>query len=91
MRDITWKDGSTERSPARVPWRYGLLAEELELDGVFRESYGIVIWNGRTGEKTAARHITTDSEQAFDLFDRVTRLGVSPVTLRDIVEDFLGR
>lgn len=35
-------------------------------------------------------HITGDQEQIFRLIDRLRRGNVTPVTLRDIVEDFLA-
>lgn len=76
--------------PGGARWRYALLAEDLDADGLHCESYGVEITDVLTGEETRVRHITVNAAAAQALLDAVTRLAVSPVTLADVVEDYLA-
>lgn len=71
-------------------WRYALLVEDIEVDGFHCESYGILIVDQNSGAETAVRHITINATQALELLNMTARLAVSPSTLNDVVEDFLG-
>lgn len=89
MRTMEWRPGKVETRPKR--WHYALLIEDIELDGFQCESYGLCVRDLETGEETTARHITVNGPEALAVLDAVARLEVSPVTLRDVVEDYLGR
>lgn len=88
MRILNWKE--TQKGAAAPQRTYGLLVEDIEVDGFHCESYGIVAYEADTGEKTAVRHITVNGAEALALLERVARLAVSPVTLQDVVEDYLA-
>lgn len=91
MRTMEWMP--QERTAAVSPERrrhYALLVDDIEVDGFHCESYGLMVRDVDTGEETAVRHITVNSAQALALLSRVARLAVSPVALRDVVEDYLG-
>lgn len=91
MRMVDWTQGKTDAAPPAAQWRYALLAEDIEVDGFHCESYGIMVREPYTGEEASVRHITVNASQALELLDTVARSTVSPVTLRDVVEDYLGR
>lgn len=92
MRTMEWKQQETADTvlPA-VQWHYALLAEDIEVDGFHCESYGIMVRSADTGEEAAVRHITVNASEALALLNTVAKLAVSPVTLRDVVEDYLGQ
>lgn len=89
MRTMEWRPGKAE-TPAKR-WHYALLIEDIELGGFQCESYGLCVRDLKTGEETTARHIKVNGPEALALLDAVARLEVSPVTLRDVVEDYLGQ
>ena len=77
--------------PAKTCWRYGLLVEDIEVDGFHCESYGVVITDDRTGEEGRCRHVTVNANDAIELLALLVRNRVTPTTLSDVVEDWLGR
>lgn len=91
MREIEWSGAKEKLAHPGTSWRYLLLAEDIETDGFCCESYGIAVRDPATGEKASVRHITANGETALALLDRMARMGVSPVALRDVVEDWLGQ
>lgn len=72
-------------------WRYGLLVEDIRVEGFSCESYGFLVADDQTGEEARCRHVTLSTVQAVALLEQLIRCEVSPVHLRDIVEDWLGR
>lgn len=91
MRTLNWEETRSGASASVRQWTYTLLVEDIEVDGFHCESYGILVCAPDTGEKVAVRHITVNGAEALVLLERVARLAVSPVTLRDVVEDYLAR
>lgn len=90
MRILDW---APPQSPCDAPashCRYGLLVEDIAVDGFHCESYGVVI-TGPAGEREQCRHITTSAAQIARFMGLLVRNGVTPVTLADVVEDWLGR
>ena len=65
--------------------RYELLREERE-----PKYYSVRLWNETTGERSQAPELTTDRDLALRFFEGVLRGSVTPLTLREIVEDFLA-
>ena len=66
------------------PVYYELLADELTGD---KECYGLRV---RCGEDTAeARDLTTSQRRIQELLDALVRGAVTPITTRDVVEDWL--
>lgn len=85
MRVMEW-DG-----PQGPRWHYGLLVENVESNGFHCESYGVVIADCRTGQEHRRRHVTASALDAAALMDTLARCEVSPVTLDDVLEDWLAR
>lgn len=91
MRMVDWTQGKTDAAPPAAQWRYALLVDDIEVEGFRCESYGIMVREPNTGEEALVRHITVNASAAWELLDTVARSAVSPVTLADVVEDYLGR
>lgn len=72
-------------------WRYGLLVEDIEVDAFQCESYGMVIQDEVSGEKSQVRHITVNAQEAVSLLGLLAQNAVTPCTLADVVEDWMGR
>lgn len=87
MRVLDW---ITAPAAALRPCRYGLLVEDIEVDGFHCESYGVVITDP-TGATARCRHVTVNAARAAQLMELLVRNGVTPITLADVVEDWLGR
>lgn len=85
--------GALERRPRALEhrWRYGLLVEDIEVEGFHCESYGVVVTDDLTGETGRCRHITVNAKEALELLSALAQNAVTPVTLMDVVEDWLGR
>lgn len=92
MRTMQWDQRKTAVQPTDAKgWTYALLVEDIEVDGFHCESYGILVRDPDTKEEATVRHITVNGSEALALLSTVARSAVSPVTLRDVVEDYLGR
>lgn len=91
MRVLDWRKFRQSAQIAEHYWRYGLLAEDVEVDGFCCESYGVVVTNELTGESARCRHITSNAQEALELLEALARNAVTPTTLTDVVEDWLGR
>lgn len=83
MRVLDW---TTQKAPCR----YGLLVEDIEVDGFQCESYGVVL-TGPDGTTGRCRHITVSAAKISEFLDLLIRNGVTPTTLPDVVEDWLGQ
>ncbi|MEG1988300.1 MAG: DUF6514 family protein [Oscillibacter sp.] len=73
-----------KKQALETPVEYYLLAEDRDTLG---ESYGIRIICGE--EKESVRDITMSQNKILALLDRVMTGVVTPITLRDVVEDWL--
>lgn len=91
MRVLDWRELQQPTQIVEHCWRYGLLTEDVEVDGFCCESYGIVVTNELTGESARCRHITSNDQEALELVKTLARNAVTPKTLLDVVEDWLGR
>lgn len=91
MRTLNWEETRRGAAAPVRQWTYALLVEDIEVDGFHCESYGILVCEPDTGEEASVRHITVNGAEALALLERVARLAVSPVTLRDVVEDYLAQ
>ena len=69
-------------------YRYAILVDEMAVGGLCCESYGIKV-TGPDGESAAIANITVSAARIDELAELVRRNQVSPVTLRDVVEDWL--
>lgn len=96
MRTLDWKPTASQARAAEAPppqnrWNYALLVEDIEVDGFHCESYGVVITDRVTGETAQARHVTVSALDIACLMDVIVRGQVTPTTLADVVEDWLGQ
>lgn len=66
--------------------RYFLLKEYVKGQG---ETYGISVESGE--EQVTVRQITTKREDIEELLERLIRGGVTPIAVRDVMEDWLLR
>ncbi len=74
-----------------IDLKYFLVIEELMGEGQFAfESYGVRVEQEHRGERTSAQcnHVTCSMGKIDRLLKAITRGGVTPVTLADIVEDW---
>lgn len=56
---------------------------------IFCESYGISITLRETGEQETVTDITVNGERIQELGELLLRNGVTPCTLRDVINDWL--
>ncbi len=69
-------------------YRYSILVDEMEAGGLSCESYGLKA-EGPDGSCVEIPHITVSAARIDALVELVQRNQVSPVILRDVVEDWL--
>ena len=75
-------------SPEGCGYRYAILVDEMAVGGLCCESYGIKV-TGPDWDSQAVPNITVSAGRIDELAELVCRNQVSPVTLRDVVEDWL--
>lgn len=90
MRVLDWQRPRQTAQATEHCWRYGLLAEDVEVDGFCCESYGVVVTDELTGQSAQCRHITVNDQEALELLKALARNAVPPTALMDVVEDWLG-
>ncbi len=78
----------TEGTDRPLTCRYHLLVREIP-PPVSGESYGIGVTIQQTGEQAEIWDITVCSKRIRALADLVLRGGVTPCTLREVVDDWL--
>lgn len=91
MRVLDWGTLERPQQSAERRWRYGLLVEDIEVDGFHCESYGVAVTDALTGESARCRHVTVSATDALALLSTLVRGTVTPVSLAEVVEDWLGR
>ena len=90
MRVLEWDRSKRTERASPHHWRYCLLVEDIEVEGFHCESYGVLLLDTRTGQETRVRHVTVNAHRAAELLDVLSRGGVTPTTLHDVIEDWLG-
>lgn len=69
--------------------QYRLLVDVVSAGAFACESYGVAVRDAATGEEAAIPHITTSLTRIDALLELLARNDVSPLHLRDVVEDWL--
>lgn len=74
---------------------YGISEEIYILNNQKRISYGIVVYSNADQDGTATivdsvRDVSSNKENITRLVNECNRLRLSPIHLRDVVEDFIG-
>ncbi len=86
MKNTIMKHTSTDLGGMAACLVYTMFARKTERD---TESYGISIKNELTGESAVVHNITEDIAVSEKLFERLLTGVVTPVCLKDVVEDFI--
>ena len=81
-RRETGEDGREHR------YRYYVLVGEMPLGGLACESYGVKVAGG-DGEEASVPNITVSAARIDALLELLSRNGVSPAHLRDVIDDWL--
>ena len=68
---------------------YAILVDEIQSGAFACESYGAAVTDRATGERAAVADITVSMPRIDALMERLVRGQVSPVHLRDVVDDWL--
>ena len=68
---------------------YSIIIDEMDLGSYSCESYGLQVREPESGLVCAVPHITCSISRIDELCALVVRHGVSPTTLRDVVNDWL--
>ena len=85
LKTVTMED---EGGKTRI-YDYAILVDELGGDSVSVESYGLKITERGSGACRALPHITASSSRIEELSRLVLAGQVTPVTLYDVVQDWL--
>lgn len=75
-------------SPRDCSYRYVILVDEMTVGEMSCESYGVRV-TGPDGDCAEIPNITVSAGRIDELVDLLRRNQVSPVTLRDVVDDWL--
>lgn len=67
---------------------YSILIGEMDVGGYACESYGVKVAE-RGGEEARVENVTCSAGRIDELCERLTRGGVGPASLRDVVDDWL--
>ena len=70
-------------------YEYSILVDEMDVGTFSCESYGLQVTELGSGEKCEVPHITTSISRIDELSQLVMAGGVTPVTLADVVSDWL--
>jgi len=71
------------------PYDYAILVEEFPVGSLFCESYGAQITDRSTGEHAEVSNLTVDPARIDELMALLMRNQVSPLHLRDVIDDWL--
>lgn len=71
------------------PYDYAILVDEVAAGGFQCESYGVRITSRASGECSEIPNVTISTSRIDELMDLLVRNQVSPVHLRDVVDDWL--
>ena len=90
MRELLVNCGQGEcNADVACRYRYYILIGEMSFgEGFSCESYGVKVV-GQDGEEASLPNITVSTRRIDELMDLLIRNQVSPVTLQDVVEDWL--
>jgi len=91
MRELfVTREELTDAAGRLRSFEYYVLVEEAMVGQTFCcESYGVRVTDG-SGDEAAVPNITTSTRRIDELMELLVRGGVTPCTLRDVVEDWLA-
>lgn len=89
MKEIASKKASlTTASGDPIGLRYAIVAEAEPAGRFICEHYGVLVETD-TGERELIPDITTSRTRIEELYGLLYRCGVTPITVRDVLEDWL--
>lgn len=90
MRELFLKRISMEDEQGRTRcFEYSILIDEMDVGRFSCESYGLQVREQESGETGVVPHITTSISRIDELCELVLSGGVTPLTLADVVNDWL--
>lgn len=90
MRELFLKSISMEDEQGRTHrFDYSILIDEMDVGPFSCESYGLQVKERESGETCIVPHITTSISRIDELCELVLAGGVTPLTLEDVVSDWL--
>ncbi|MGN0985551.1 MAG: DUF6514 family protein [Candidatus Enterenecus sp.] len=89
MRELLFKKLTLEDQSGRAhSYDYYVVIDEMDVGPFACESYGLRVAE-EGGESASVPHITCSIARIDELCGKVTAGGVTPTTLRDVVNDWL--
>lgn len=89
MRELLFKQLTLEDQQGRAhSYDYYVVIDEMDVGAFSCESYGLRVAE-QGGESARIPHITCSIARIDELCERVTTGAVTPMTLRDVVSDWL--
>lgn len=85
LKSLTMKD---EQGRARS-YDYAIIIDEMDVGPFACESYGVKVMEQGNGTACVLPHITTSLSRIDELCELVLSGGVTPLTLEDVVADWL--
>ncbi len=90
MRDLFLKTLTLlDESGAARRYDYYITVDQVKMGQLPCESYGVKIVEQGGGEAAVAAHVTCSQSRIDELSELLLRNGVTPVTLKDVVCDWL--
>ncbi len=90
MRELFLKQASIKDEQGSVHiYDYSIIIDEMDVGPFACESYGLQIREEGSGDCCIVPHITTSISRIDELCDLVLAGGVTPLTLVDVVNDWL--
>lgn len=68
---------------------YSILIDVLSGDVPDCESYGVRVTAPASGQVVDVPHVTASADRIYELMDLLIRHQVSPILLRDVIDDWL--
>ncbi len=68
---------------------YSILVDDVAAGNFFCESYGVRVTSRATGDRCEVANVTVSASRIDQLMDLLVRNQVSPVHLRDVIDDWL--
>lgn len=87
MKNMIIRQNTTTQPGMVACMEYTLFSNHTDRD---TESYGVTVKNEITGETATIRDITENLQTSEQLFDRLLSGCVTPMCLKEVVEDFVA-
>ena len=71
------------------PYDYSILVDEVAAGSFFCESYGVRVTSRASGESSQVGNVTASASRIDELMELLVRNQVSPIHLRDVIDDWL--